>query len=72
MTINQNRPLFNTRVEFWIVLLLTVVTVMAYWSIRSHEFIHFDDNQYITNNYHIQDDFTITSIQSVPGTAVGF
>jgi len=43
-------------------ILLIVITLTAYWNIRYHEFIFFDDQIYITNNRHVHEGFSKESL----------
>ena len=37
-----------------ICLVLALVTTALYWPISNHNFVNFDDDDYITNNSHVQ------------------
>lgn len=52
----------NKRRELLVVLLLVLVTAAVYWQIRNHEFVDYDDAQYITKNVHVQGGLTIDGI----------
>ncbi len=39
--------------KFLAAFILTLGTLICYWPIAGHQFINFDDPQYITNNFHI-------------------
>jgi len=41
------------RLELLVCLLLIAATLTVYWQVRNHDFINFDDNQYITDNIHV-------------------
>lgn len=41
---------------------LIAVTVAVFWQVRSHEFIPYDDNQYVTENIHVLKGFTRKNI----------
>ena len=41
---------------------LTVVTFLAFWQVNHCDFVSFDDDQYITENSHIQDGLTLDGI----------
>jgi hypothetical protein len=53
---DQAKPRFHS--EFIVCFLLVVITLMAYWQLPSHGFLSFDDNEYITQNVHIQQGIT--------------
>jgi len=44
--------------KFQIALLIGIIlgfaTISVYWQVHRHEFVFFDDNQYVTNNYTVQ------------------
>lgn len=42
------------RLEFFICLFLTFSIVGVYWGIHGHDFVFFDDNQYVTENATVQ------------------
>jgi len=46
-----------------IYLFLIVVTFAVYWQVNEFDFLHFDDNVYITQNSNIQSGYTTESIQ---------
>src|SRR5271163_3445103 len=42
------------RVDIWIGLLLAFATLAAYWQVRTHDFINFDDLYYVNNPHVLQ------------------
>ena len=40
--------------SLWICLLLAVSTLVVYWPITRHEFVNYDDTDYVTANPHVQ------------------
>jgi hypothetical protein len=46
---------------FFICLILTLSTLAVFWQMRHHEFINFDDNQYIVNNSEVKAGLTLES-----------
>jgi tetratricopeptide (TPR) repeat protein len=44
----------RVRREWWIGLLLAVVTLAVYWPVRTCDFLDFDDDYYVTQNAHVQ------------------
>jgi len=42
------------RLEFFICLFLVFLTAGVYWGIHGHDFVFFDDNQYVTENHTVQ------------------
>ena len=45
-----------------ICLVLALVTTALYWPISNHNFVNFDDDDYITNNSHVQAGLTRTGV----------
>jgi tetratricopeptide (TPR) repeat protein len=51
------------RRRFYIGLFLIVATLAVYWQVQKHDFTYFfDDNEYVTNNVHVQAGLTRESI----------
>ena len=44
----------NRSLKFIICIFLVISTLAVYWQVKDHEFINYDDNQYITKNVHVQ------------------
>jgi len=42
---------------------LTLMTLAVYWPVNSHDFINYDDDEYVTENPHVQKGFTAESIR---------
>ena len=43
-------------------LFLIIVTLAAYWEVKNHEFINFDDGVYINENFHVKSGLTIKGV----------
>ena len=41
---------------------LLITTIAVFWQVRNHEFISFDDNDYVTENRYVQDGITLKGI----------
>ena len=41
---------------------LAIVTIAVFWQVGNHEFISFDDNDYVTENRQVQDGITLKGI----------
>jgi tetratricopeptide (TPR) repeat protein len=41
---------------------LSITTIAVFWQVGSHEFISFDDNDYVTENRYVQDGITLKGI----------
>jgi Flp pilus assembly protein TadD len=50
------------RREFFICLILIVVTLAAFWQVRNHEFVHLDDYEHITENRHLHGGLSIEGV----------
>ena len=46
----------------FIIILLSILTISTYWQVQDYEFIDYDDQLYVTNNYRIQADIGLKSI----------
>ena len=55
-TSSQNHHFLILCISF----VLIVATVVVFWKVRSHEFISFDDNEYVTNNPHVKSGLTLS------------
>ncbi|MEA3428995.1 MAG: hypothetical protein U9Q84_07290, partial [Thermodesulfobacteriota bacterium] len=58
----QKSPFFTLRREGLVCLLLVLITLAVYWQVGGHEFVNYDDNDYITENQHVQAGLTLKSI----------
>jgi len=58
MVVYKNCP----RLKFGVCLFLVVIILAAYWQLPCHDFLDFDDNEYITQNFHLYDGITHESI----------
>ena len=57
------KSLFFTLRREGVVCLFLVLTVLAvYWQVGNHEFVNYDDDQYVTENQHVQAGLTLKSI----------
>ncbi|HYA13948.1 MAG TPA: hypothetical protein VEF33_06380, partial [Syntrophales bacterium] len=45
-----------------ICLFLSVATLAAFWQVKDHEFVNYDDNRYIVDNTHIRKGFNASTI----------
>jgi len=45
------------------VVFLAILVLAAYWQVRSHEWIYFDDQLYVTDNRHVREGLTPASIR---------
>ncbi|HET6516153.1 MAG TPA: tetratricopeptide repeat protein [Thermodesulfovibrionales bacterium] len=48
---------------FAVILLLIVVTAAVYWQVRSHDFVYYDDQEYVFENAHIHDGLTLKGVR---------
>ena len=57
ITIDSNKQ----RLIIYIV--LTAITLAVYWQVNRFNFVNFDDNVYVTKNYHITSGFTLQGLK---------
>ena len=50
------------RLDVLVCLLLILATLTVYWQAKSHEFVNFDDDKYVTENYHLHQGLTRESV----------
>ncbi|MFH1580990.1 MAG: tetratricopeptide repeat protein, partial [Pseudomonadota bacterium] len=53
---------FTLRREGVVCLFLVLTVLAVYWQVGDHEFVNYDDNDYITENQHVQAGLTLKSI----------
>lgn len=41
------------RLDVLVCLLLVWATLPVYWQVKDHEFVNYDDDTYVTENYHL-------------------
>ena len=49
--------------EFIISFVLILTTLVVFWEVTNHGFLNYDDNQYVTQNHHVQAGLTLKSIK---------
>lgn len=59
---NFNANITKNKSVFLIILALTILTIVVYWPVQNYEFINYDDEVYVTDNYRIQQDVTLKKI----------
>jgi hypothetical protein len=42
----------------WICLALALATLAVFWQVRNHDFVNYDDTDYVTKNYHVKTGLT--------------
>ncbi|UCG80700.1 MAG: tetratricopeptide repeat protein [Desulfobacterales bacterium] len=52
----------HIRRDLLVCLIVMVTTLAAYWDIRNHDFLHYDDSLYVTENSHVRAGLTWASI----------
>ena len=52
---------FHTRRELSICLFLIIVTLAVFWSVKDHDFINYDDDEYVIENIHVHSGLTMKS-----------
>ncbi|MDO9565133.1 MAG: tetratricopeptide repeat protein [Candidatus Desulfaltia sp.] len=58
----QKTSFFTLRREGLVCLFLVITVLAVYWQVGSHEFVNYDDEDYITENQHVQAGLTLKSI----------
>ena len=53
----------KVRYDVLICLFLVISTLTVYWQIRDYDFVNFDDNLYVIENYHVQEGLTIKNLK---------
>ena len=59
---SDRKPL-NLHKEYLIALILITITAISYWQVKDHNFITFDDPQYITENPQVKTGLTLESVK---------
>jgi tetratricopeptide (TPR) repeat protein len=54
----MNTPAPSSRPTIFVVLLLILLTVAVYWRVSQHEFLRYDDPDYVTMNIHVNQGVT--------------
>ncbi len=55
-------PLRRDVLSLAIGLFLILATLVVFWQVRNHEFLTFDDNEYITDNPHVRPGLTLSGV----------
>ncbi|MBW2364726.1 MAG: tetratricopeptide repeat protein [Deltaproteobacteria bacterium] len=55
---NKIKAQFNFRGELLIYIFIAITIFAAYWHLPKNDFISFDDNLYVTENLHVQEELT--------------
>lgn len=53
-------PLFTRAVILCVIIGLTL---LAYWDIKNHQFLNFDDNMYVSSNIHVKNGFSLENFR---------
>lgn len=53
---------FDSSADWFIYVIICVVTIGIYWQVNSHEFINYDDDIYITDNENIKNGFSFKTV----------
>ena len=53
----------SKRLTFYICLGLAVATFAAYWQLTNNEFVHYDDDQYVTENPYVNKGLNLNNIK---------
>lgn len=60
---HYNKDFLRNRLERFIPVLIIIVTIIVYWQVTGHDFISFDDGEYVNQNPYVQMGFTCDSIK---------
>ena len=58
----MRRKFTSLHSELLVCVLLLLVTLAVFWQVGEHDFVSFDDYEYITNNHHVQTGVTLDGI----------
>jgi tetratricopeptide (TPR) repeat protein len=58
----HKETLFHMRHDVLVCLFLLITTLAVFWQVRSHEFVNFDDDRYITKNHHVRAGLSVQAI----------
>ena len=51
---DMDRKRLKIRSDILVMLFLVLITAAVYLQVKDHDFINYDDNEYITENPHVQ------------------
>ena len=51
----------NKSLKIVICIFLVVATFAIYWQVQDHEFLNYDDKEYVTNNWNVKAELTSES-----------
>jgi tetratricopeptide (TPR) repeat protein len=58
----MNKPL-NRYSSFLICVALALATLAVYWPVRNYDFVKYDDDAYVTDNYHVTSGLSIPNVR---------
>ena len=56
------KTIYNIRPDILVCLFLVIATLVIYGQVRNHAFVNFDDDLYVTDNYHVKDGLTLENV----------
>jgi len=59
----DKKMILKARPEVIVCLVLVIVTLAVYWQVRNHSFVNFDDDLYVTGNYHVRAGLSLESVK---------
>ena len=59
---NHLNATFSLQREGLVCLLIVIATLTVYWQVQNFDFVNFDDDQYVAENFHVQEGLTLKSI----------
>jgi len=61
-THSKSKAFFSRHPDILVCLLLVILTLSVFLQVKNHGFINFDDDQYVTDNRHVQSGLTLKGI----------
>jgi Flp pilus assembly protein TadD len=65
---DMNKKRLNIRYDILALLFLVIITGTAYLQVKDHDFVNYDDNEYIAENLHVQAGLTFENVAWAFGT----
>jgi tetratricopeptide (TPR) repeat protein len=59
----DKKMILNARPEVMVCLVLVIATLAVYWQVRNHFFLNFDDDLYVTGNYHVRAGLSLAGVK---------
>jgi hypothetical protein len=59
---NKKDTFLHIRHDIWVSIFIFISIIAVYWQVRNHDFVNFDDDRYVTDNYRIKSGLTAENI----------